>query len=165
MKLRRAEPMSIFSAIKDELEAQGEATSPLAIKLMKKTVKAIKQGPPEKKKDPTKKFEPRGKIIDKHLTTKVVMKSNDTSLDLSCQFMLGSNYIVRSAEVEYTPMRGAGQKNAREKEMMRVISVVRMPSDPTKSKEYKFNVPTRHVRNFYSLFHMFSIVNFCSFFI
>lgn len=141
MRLRRTEPMTVFSAIKDELESQGDSLHPLARKLLKQTIRAIKNGPPEKKRDPSKKFKPAGKIIDKNLKTKVVLKNVDTSLDLSCRFLLGNNYVLRTGVIEYS----TGKKASVEKEIMRVLSIVRLPHDPTKAKDYRFNIPLRYV--------------------
>lgn len=143
MKLRKIEPMRIFSAIKDELEGQS-SVNPIAQRLLKKTLKAIKKGPPEKKKDPNQKFKPHAKMLDKNLKRKVLMTSNDTSVDLSCLFVLGMNYQVRTDVVEYTSTK-SGSKKGGEKELMRVVSIVRLPADPTKSKAYKFNIPLRYV--------------------
>jgi hypothetical protein len=141
LRLRRSEPMAIFSLIKDELESQGNALNPVAKKLLKMTVRAIKNGPPEKKRDPNQKFKPRGRILDKNLKKKVVMKNLDGGFNLSCRFFLGNNYLIRTGAIEYT----SGRKTSTEKEVMRVLSIIRLPLDPTKSKEYRFNIPLRYV--------------------
>jgi hypothetical protein len=145
---RRTEPAALFNKIKDLLQTQEGELPAEAYQLIGDTVKAIKEGPPEKKKDEEGKEKTEkvsvGKILEEEeLESRVLLTPQRKKWDLNVHFDFArSPWVVKSDTIQLT---GNKRGNVDEMELMRVVAIVRKPRDPTKGRDYCFNVCLRNV--------------------
>jgi len=153
---RRSDPVTIFETMKKMLkkdeEEEGRPLPSVVSSLIKRASAALKQGPPEKNVDDatsTAKNEfVGGSVLPENIDRQVVMKSQEDNVQLNIRYLLGRNWEIRSGLIELTGVRNRG---INDREDLPVISIVRKPKDPTKHKNYTFNIPYKQVKNIHSI--------------
>jgi len=152
---RRSDPVTIFETMKNMLKQDEEKGRPLpsvVSSLIKRASAALKQGPPQTKTtngdSSTKSDFVGGSVLNENIDRQVVMKSQEDNVQLNVRYLLGRNWEVRSGLIELTGVRNRGLND---REDLPVISIVRKPRDPTKHKNYSFNIPYKQVKNIHSI--------------
>jgi hypothetical protein len=149
---KREEPTVVFFHMKDLLLANESKLPSFAKNIINQTVEALKRGPPEKKEEDDKLKKQssfNGKILEEdQLKREIVMREEEIGTDLNLLIKLGRNWQIKSGTISLQ-----GSRNSKDElETLAVISLVRLPRDPTKSRNYSFNVPIRQVRLVEKLF-------------